>query len=512
MKKLLLLFIGGLSMTSINAQNITDALRYSNENVQGTARFRAMSGAFGALGADMSAVSINPAGAALFNTPHLSLSLANTNRDNSTTYANTTNNTTDSSFDLGQIGGAFVFKNTDSNSPWKKFVLSLAYEQTQNFNDHLFLSGVNTNSIDSYFIQTTLNQDIPFGILKLQDFGNGNIEFIEEAYADIGAAYGYNHQQAFLGYWSGIIDPVNLDNDTNDNNTEYVSNIAPGTFNQRQAYTTTGYNGKFTVNGAIQHKENLYLGLNLNAHFLNYEKITSFRENNDNAGSAVTDVLFENRLETLGTGFSFQLGAIYKLAPYFRLGFAYDSPTWYRIDEETVQNIDSNLADPDIGFISTVINVFPQYRIQTPSKITGSAAIIFGKRGLLSFDYSRKDFSKTKFKPTSDAHFTNLNATINTQFKAANTYRIGGELRHKQLRFRGGYKIEESPYEDDNIYGDLTGYSLGIGYHFGAFNIDLAYENSERDYNYQLYDVGLTDVSRVENQNSNITLTMSFNL
>ena len=101
------------------------------------------------------------------------------------------------------------------------------------------------------------------------------------------------------------------------------------------------------------------------------------QETNNNDGSIVNDVLFENLLRTTGTGFSFQVGAIYKLSPYFRLGASYDSPTWYRIDEETVQNIDSNNADADIRYIADIINIFPQYRLQTPSKITGSA-LFFG--------------------------------------------------------------------------------------------------------------------------------------
>ena len=511
MKKLFLLFIGALSMSTIYAQNISDAVRYSNNNTKGTARFRAMSGAFGALGGDMSAVSINPAGSAIFNTPHLSFSISNSNRDNTTLFLDNSNNTTQSNFDFGQVGGALVFKNTNTNSPWKKFVVSIAYEQTKNHDDEFFSSGINTNSIDSYFIETTLNQDIPFGILKLQDFGNGNIEFIENAYADIGSIYGYDHQQAFLGYWAGIIDPVNLDNDTNDDNIDYVSNIAPGTFNQRHAYSATGNNGKVSLNTAVQYEKNLYLGINLNTHWINFEKVTSFRETNNNEGSIVNDVLFENVLRTDGIGFSFQLGGIYKISKYLRIGATYDSPVWYRIDEEAIQNIDSNNADSDIRFISDILNVFPQYKLQTPSKITGSAAIILGKTGLISFDYSRKDFSKTKFKPTSDSHFSNQNNIISNSLKAANTYRVGGEYRHKQLSLRAGYKIEESPYINEGVYGDLKGYSLGAGYNFGAFKLDLAYENSERDYNYQLYNIGLTDTSRVNNKNSDITLTMSFN-
>lgn len=65
MKKLFL-FIGILSMSFLSAQDITDALRYSQQDILGTARYRAMSGAFGALGGDLSALQINPAGSAVF--------------------------------------------------------------------------------------------------------------------------------------------------------------------------------------------------------------------------------------------------------------------------------------------------------------------------------------------------------------------------------------------------------------------------------------------------------------
>ena len=70
MKKLILILVGVVSMANSYSQNLTDALRYSTGETQGTARFKSMSGAFGALGGDLSAVSINPAGSAFFNSRH----------------------------------------------------------------------------------------------------------------------------------------------------------------------------------------------------------------------------------------------------------------------------------------------------------------------------------------------------------------------------------------------------------------------------------------------------------
>ena len=43
------------------SQNINDALNYTDNSYQGTARFNSMSGAFGALGGDLSSIAVNPA-------------------------------------------------------------------------------------------------------------------------------------------------------------------------------------------------------------------------------------------------------------------------------------------------------------------------------------------------------------------------------------------------------------------------------------------------------------------
>ena len=63
MKKILLSIIFGSSLLATAQETTTnDALRYAVNNLTGTARFRAMSGAFGAVGGDLSLLYINPAG------------------------------------------------------------------------------------------------------------------------------------------------------------------------------------------------------------------------------------------------------------------------------------------------------------------------------------------------------------------------------------------------------------------------------------------------------------------
>jgi long-subunit fatty acid transport protein len=505
MKKGIFLFIGVMSMFTISAQNVNDALRYGNGEVIGSARYRALSGAFGALGGDLSAISVNPAGSAVFANSFASVSLNTSDVDNETNYFGGRNATSDSSLSLNQAGGVFVFKNRDENSPWRKFAFSVAYDNTKNYDDSWYSRGTSSASIDRYFLNNAQG-------LRLDEISALPGESSSDAYAGIGSAYGYVNQQAYLGYDSFILEPATGDDD----NTVYTSNIAAGNFDQEYAYAATGYNGKLAFNIGAQYGDDLYLGLNLNSHFLNYERSTFLYEQNSNAGSTVNQVGFENNINTTGSGFSFQLGTIYKVSSEFRVGLTYDSPTWMTITEETSQYIETVRMESGENILQIVdpqiLNLFPDYNLQTPGKVTGSLAYIFGKQGLLSFDYSRKDYSKTKFKPATDAYFRAQNNRIADELTAASTYKLGGEYKVNQFSFRGGYRFEESPYKNGKTVGDLNGYSFGLGYNFGNTKLDLTYDAYNQSRDHQLYNTGLTNAVTIDANNSNITLTLGFQL
>jgi len=75
MKKLAFILTATLlTISGIFAQNVDDALRYSQLFYTGTARFMSMGGAFTALGGDMSTLSQNPAGLGVFRSSEISLS------------------------------------------------------------------------------------------------------------------------------------------------------------------------------------------------------------------------------------------------------------------------------------------------------------------------------------------------------------------------------------------------------------------------------------------------------
>jgi hypothetical protein len=504
MKKYISLFAITLCFSTMQAQEVSDAYRYAQDNINGTARFRAMSGAFGALGGDLSAINVNPAGSVVFANNQISVTASNLNTKNKSNYFGKQTSESNNSLDLNQAGAVFVFENNRENNDWRKFSIAINYENANNFDNSSFSAGTSNNSIDNYFLNNANG-------LKLSIVDGSEYDYSELTFQE---------QQAYLGYTAYIIDPVDP---LNPNNTAYASLVAPGgNYHQTNTTEATGYNGKVTFNGATQYKDILMLGINLNTHFIDYKRSNRFTESNNNNTSAVNDyvnkIAFNNDLYTYGSGFSLQLGAILKPIKELRLGLAYQSPTWYKLNDElqqslsavsgnTTGNLPDDVADPNV----TVI--YPAYKLQTPSKLTGSFAYVFGKRGLLSFDYSLRNYGNLEFSPKKDEYFQSLNNDIASSTKGTTSeYRIGGEYKINQFSLRGGYHFEESPYKNGTTIGDLTGYSGGIGYNFGNTKLDLAYSTSKRDANQQFFSQGLTDAARINTARNNLTLTLAFEL
>lgn len=503
MKKIYFVVMTLMVMAFSQAQDITDAVRYSSDQLTGTARYRAMSGAFGALGGDLSAMSINPAGSAIFLSSAATVTLSYNSRKNNTQYFNGVTSNEDSDVYFDQAGAVLVFNSTNENSPWKRFILGVNYSQNTSYDDAFVADGSSTNSIDNYFLEYA--NGVPLEFLETIDN-----ETLTDLYMFLGENEGFGAQQAFLGFQGFVIDPVSNDLD----NTSYTSTVGAGNFDQRYSYMSTGLNGKFAFNFATKYQDFLHFGINLNAHFLNYDRATRFVEQNSNSGSETNEILFSNNLSTTGNGFSLQLGTIANITDNLRLGVSYDTPTWFLIEEQTTQRLEtySNEFDETVIVNPNVVNVYPDYRLKTPGKLTGSLAVLFGDTGLLSFDYSYKDFSNTELRPTNDPSFEFQNDLISNNLKAVSTYKVGGEYRIENWSLRGGYRFEESPYKNENALGDLSGYSAGIGYNFGTLKADVSYDHSSRTDNSQLYQVGLTNTANIERDFSSVVLSLSFGI
>lgn len=512
MKKNIILLTLSFFSTLIYSQDITDALRFSQENLLGTARFNAMSGAFGALGGDFSSINVNPAGSAIFLNNQVALTSSTYGVNNKSNYFGSKDTENSTSADINQFGAVFVFKNTDRRSEWSKFSFALNYENANNLNNVIFSSGTNpTNSIGEYF-RYYANRNGGVSLLNLQTQPR---ESISDLYDFLGSNYGFGTQQAFLGYQAYIIDPAANYNEGSNRN--YVSLIpSGGNYYQENFIRSNGYNGKLSFNASGQYKDKFYFGVNINTRFIDYTQTTSFYEDNsNNLISGVQRLQFNNELTTYGNGISFQLGAIAKLNKEVRLGLAYESPTWYEISDRLSQGISSVSSNatgelPIVNVNPMIVNIYEPYRLRTPGKWTGSFGYIYKKSGLLSVDYSIKDYGNMAFSPNND--YRDINSEIENNLGVATELRIGGEYRIKALSLRAGYRTEKSPYNNQTTIGNLTGYSGGLGYNFGGTKLDLTYSHSQREYQYQFFNVGMTDYSKINAVMNNIVFSITFEL
>jgi long-subunit fatty acid transport protein len=504
MKKNLILYSLLFSIGILQAQDIVDGLRYSNDLTTGTARFNAMSGAFGALGGDLSAIAINPAASAVFLDNSASFTLSVDAIDTDTRYFDGVTQNTETDVNFNQAGGVFLF-DLNSESKWKKLSLAVNYNQTNSHDNELYIQGNGNTSIANFFLEQA--QGLRLDLLQLQGQG------ISGRYAELGATRGTRAQNAFLGYQGFVFDPLMDD----PGNTQYVSNVAGQRFNQDYIALSRGYNGKYTFNFGAQYTENFFFGINLNSHVIDYEESTFIFERNSNTGSTVNRIEFENNLSTLGAGFSAQIGGIAKVTDEFRLGFTYDTPTWFVISEETTQYLETERMEDGQRIVEIVdpriINVFADYNLRTPGRIEASGAYVFGKNGLISFDYSFKDYGNIEFDPPfNDGSFDGLNNRISEMLTSASTYRLGGEYRVGNWSLRGGLSFEESPYSNKDILDDRQGFSAGFGYNFGRYSFDFSYARAEQNGNRQLYPVGLTDTAAVDTVFNNFLFTLGLQI
>ncbi len=452
MKKFLFLIGGLLSSLAINAQiiNYSDtAILFSSQDNNGTARFNAMSGAFGALGGDLSAGDINPAGLAIFKNSEASISFGLRDTDITTTFAGTSTLNNNNYFNLNQGGGVLVF-NIRNHSGFKKIALGLNYSVSKNFENSWLATGSSVNENGN-------------PITPLTDFYDPDV-------------------------------------------------IYPNAENQAFENFTDGANKKLVLTFAAQANDKLYIGASLTTHDIEYNQIVYADEFNNDGNGNTFDVSAKEQLITYGTGVSLNFGLIARPSQEVRLGVSVQSPTWYELSEEftTFDDVLFFNSDPDIQRDLLDINVF-DYNVVSPAKLTGSFAYLFGKEGLLSFDYTYTDFKNTKLKPTSS--FTGENQDFSNLLKGTSQFRVGAEWRLDNVSLRGGYHFEENPYKDAFDSDDITGYSLGIGFKFkGNMKLDLAYQNSKNTSFSNLLGDLRTDIAELDTTNDKFTATLVIGL
>ena len=126
----------------------------SQENYNGTARYNSMSGAFGALGGEVSSIYQNPAGGGVFAKSEISGTYSHTNMNTDATYYGDTSYNTNSSSRFPQFGMVIVFDSPYASSNWTKFTLGFNYSMLMIFVEIIQQAGITANLYATIYIRS----------------------------------------------------------------------------------------------------------------------------------------------------------------------------------------------------------------------------------------------------------------------------------------------------------------------------------------------------------------------
>ncbi|MEK7255726.1 MAG: hypothetical protein AAB316_13335, partial [Bacteroidota bacterium] len=153
MKYIICLILIILSLQTGTSQNLSDALRYSTLEVGGTARTVGIGGAIGALGADFSVLSTNPAGLAAYRASEFTFTPGIEYATVSAGFEETGDFSEDDklNFNFSNIG--LVFATNPLDSKWKTSVFGIGLNRLASFHQNVFYEGITPGSITDRWLE-----------------------------------------------------------------------------------------------------------------------------------------------------------------------------------------------------------------------------------------------------------------------------------------------------------------------------------------------------------------------
>lgn len=450
-----------LSSASV-AQDYTDAMRFNRNDLKGTARSQSMAGAFGALGADLTSMSINPAGMGVYRATELGLSLGVSVIKDESEYFKTKASDDRVRVPFDQIGASFTIgRIREEGGGLVSSTMFVGYNRLADYNNkQQYADPCAYNSLLDYFCFDSQKTALL----------TGDLAYNARLTNDTTGGFCYNVWEQYVG---GDVNP-NFRQDEK----------GRGLVDMRKSVKEDGSKGDISIGYAGNVANKFYFGGSVNLKTISYENRVTHRE--DFYGYTVdpnspTSFSYRSRLEQDGTGVSFNLGVIYRPVSYFRVGFALHSPSFYSISER----YSASIYNPALNKVFDANGEY-DYRYRGPSRFIASAAGIFGRSGLISVDFERTNNARSKFRQKDeddDITYDNPFAATNDLMKneilcATNTLRIGGELSIlSPIYLRAGYRFSTPGIKKDYYVNKPKNYACsgGIGFRFGNFFADVTY-------------------------------------
>ncbi|MBO7476338.1 MAG: hypothetical protein J6U04_00220 [Salinivirgaceae bacterium] len=495
--KILSIAVLTLSATMAVAQNEDDAIRYSNVVPMGTAKFISMGGAMGAIGGDMSAISINPAGLGVYRKDQFSFTPMwyseksdaemwyTDNNKNKQTNPSAKTNTTD--FKFSNVGLVTVFP-ADADLGLVSFSSGIYYNRIANFAGGYVAKGNNA-------VGSMLDKEVDeFN----DDEAGGKIFF---------RSYLFRYDSIDKKYY---------------NDYEWVGRYGS---DQRKSVSTSGNMGEYCFALGFNINDKYYLGGSLNIVRVNYKQVQDYYEKPDFDDIDLIDFNVTDEFITAGGGVNMKLGVIGWLNDYLRFGASFQTPTILNLTDDYGKRVDANVVDwipneDGTEYYPSPLNGSAEssgtldWNLTLPSRFTGSLAFVAPQRGMIDIDCEIVNYSAANIDDDDGLiynDFADLNDRIADIYHTTLNLRLGGELTFGPVVARGGFGFYGSPYKSSEVNSSASRkvFSLGMGYRTQHFSFDLGYSLASCKQTTYLYKYDYCGAD-LKTRNSALAMTFGF--
>ncbi len=454
-----------------------EAAKLSGNELNGTARFIGMGGAMSALGGDLSVISTNPAGLAIFRRSDIMISAGFD--QHSTSLGGMDESHTQAR--LNNIGVVIPFP-VETSRILSNVNFGFQYQRRNNFYKNMSLNQVLRNGLSQLGQAAAMAKGTPesdiWGTEDYNPFYNGNVGWLPLAAVnteimrsmdDAGSMYEYGYLLDLDGNFALPTEATSLFNSTEE-----------GGIDQMDFSFSFNFNDRF------------YLGASIGYYHVDYTKNTYYDEgimDNDLGEFLGYYIYSDNWIH--GDGVDFKLGAIVRPIEEspLRIGFAVHTPVFYRLtlttgfDAGAVYEYEVEWDDVsqtqtvtlDDAYVSSYdyMSGYPidqDFRLRTPWLFNVSAGYTIGTNIALGAEYEYEDYSSCNLKNPYGENDLYGNEQISSQLKGVHTLRVGGEYKvMPEVALRAGYNYSSSAYKEGS-YKSLPYYSI---------NTDTDYTNHE---------------------------------
>lgn len=491
-RKFISLAVVAFMGTSLVAQNVYDALRYSQQYSEGTARSVAMGNAFVALGGDMGAFSINPASSAVYRYSEIVFTPSITVASNTSDYLGSSLSASKVRPGISNVG--FV-TSVDTGREHTGLISWSAGVVFNKQNNYTYSQKVHGKTDQTSWLSSLAH----------------NTDGINASSMDMGSIYDPFYYSAagwnsILAWNNSLLDTLPGTNDAYIAATENLNGndiTVGGMLKQNYKCYSVGNVTEAVLNWAGNFSNKLYVGVNMGIQSILYEYEERYSEealNSAHFNSGFSYFSQGYRYKATGTGVNFKVGAIYVPFNWARFGASISTPTWMFIDEEWENGMNSEFDD---GYRQNLVSPLGTYNYQlnTPFRWNFGAAFVLGDKGVVSADYECVDYSRAKLVDADyEFGYDEENSYIRQVLDKQNIVRVGAELNASPVcALRAGWQYYSSPYKNSHPSDATQLLSFGAGYvfpyNYSDFFIDLAYQQriGKTEEKFSLY--GDTDIN-----------------